>query len=208
MSASYAFMHLENSLVPTEKTLRISSGSVLEGVGIVHDVLVRHNDFEVALDFHIFDVYDFDVLIGHPFEKLFLEAPLLGTLDVKLGRETFSIPISRMKNSPAELLPEPEPVEEVMAISPFEPSESSLEKDAELFIQEEDDLGETLDLRTDERPSRPPIELKPLPSDLRYAFLNRDTESPVIISNKLSDVETTKLLAVLEKHRPVFGYSL
>ena len=125
MSASYAFMHLENSLVPTEKTLRIAPGSVLEGVGIVHDVLVRHNDFEVALDFHIFDVYDFDVLIGHPFEKLFLEAPLLGTLDVKLGIETFSISISPAKNSPAEFLLEPEPVEEVMAISPCEPSESS-----------------------------------------------------------------------------------
>ena len=105
----------------------------------------------------------FDILIGHPLEKLFLEARRLGTFDVKLGRETFSIPISRAKNSPAELLPEPEPVEEAMAISPFEPSESSLEKYAELFIQEEDDLGETLDLPTDKRPSQPPIELKPLP---------------------------------------------
>jgi len=95
-----------------------------------------------------------------------------------------------------------------MAIFPFEPSESSLEQDDELFIQEEDDSGETLEIPTDERPSRPPVELKPLPSGLRYAFLNCDTESPVIISNKLSDVETTKLLAILEKHRPVFGYSL
>ena len=114
----------------------------------------------------------FDILIGHPLEKLFLEARRLGTFDVKLGRETFSIPISRAKNSPAELLPGPESVEEVMAISPFEPFELSLEKDVELFIQEEDDLGETLDLPTDEHPSRPPIELKPLPSGLRYAFLN------------------------------------
>ena len=52
------------------------------------------------------------------------------------------------------------------------------------------------------------MELKPLPSGLRYAFLNGDIEFPVIISNKLSDKETAKLLAVLEKHRPVFGYSL
>ena len=89
MSASYAFTHLENSLVPTEKTLRNAPGSILEGVGIVHDVLVRHDDFKVALDFHIFDVYDFDILIGHPIEKLFLEAPLLGTINFKLGRETF-----------------------------------------------------------------------------------------------------------------------
>ena len=161
MSASYALMHLENSLVPTEKTLRNAPGSILVGVGIVHDVLVRHDDFEVALDFHIFDVYDFDILIGHPIEKLFLEAPLLGTIDFKLGRETFSLPISRVKNSPAELLPQPEPVEEVMVIFHFEPSESSLEQDAELFIQEEDDSGETLDIPTDEQPSRPLIELKP-----------------------------------------------
>jgi len=69
-------------LVPTKKTLRNAPGSILEGVGIVHDVLVRHDDFEVALDFHIFDVYDFDILIGHPVEKLFLEAPLLGTIDL------------------------------------------------------------------------------------------------------------------------------
>jgi hypothetical protein len=111
-------------------------------------------------------------------------------------------------NSPAELLPQQEPVEEVMAIFPFEPSESSLEQDAELFIQEEDDSGETLEIPTDEWPSRPPIELNPLPSSLCYAFLNGDIESLVIISNKLSDMETTKLLAVLEKHRPVFGYSI
>ena len=160
MSASYAFTHLENPLVPTEKTLKNAPGSILEGVGIVHDVLVHHDDFEVALDFHIFDVYDFDILIGHPIEKLFLEVPLLGTIDFKLGRETFSLPISWAKNSPTELLPQPEPVEEVMAIFPFEPSETSLEQDTELFIQEEDDSGETLDIPTDERPSRPPIELK------------------------------------------------
>ena len=100
MSASYAFMHLENSLVPTEKTLKNAPGSILEGVGIVHDVLVCHDDFEVALDFYIFDVYDFDILIGHPIKKLFLEAPLLGTIDFKLGRETFSLPISREKILP------------------------------------------------------------------------------------------------------------
>ena len=150
----------------------------------------------------------FDILIGHPLEKLFLEARRLGTFDVKLGRETFSIPISRAKNSPVELLPQLVPVEEVMVIFPFEPSESSLEQDVELFIQEEDDSRETLEIPTDEWPSRWPIKLKPLPSGLLYAFLNGNIEAPVIISSKLSDVETAKLLAVLEKHRPVFCYSL
>jgi hypothetical protein len=60
----------------------------------------------------------------------------------------------------------------------------------------------------DERPTCPPIKLKPLPSSLLYAFLNGDTESPIIVSDKLSNKETTKLIAILEKHRAVFDYSL
>jgi hypothetical protein len=38
--------------------------------------------------------------------------------------------------------------------------------------------------------------------------LNGDKETPVIISDKLTDEETSKLIAILEKHRLVFGYSL
>jgi hypothetical protein len=58
---------------------------------------------------------------------------------------------------------------------PFELTESSLETDAKLFIEEEDDLGETIDLSKVEAMARPPVELKLLPAHLRYAFLNGDT---------------------------------
>ena len=50
--------------------------------------------------------------------------------------------------------------------------------------------------------------LKPLPLGLKYAFLNNDRESPVIISDKLSKDKTLRLLTILEKHRSAFGYSL
>ena len=91
---------------------------------------------------------------------------------------------------------------------PDDDSKPSLEKDAELFIEEEDELEEHLKLPIHEKPTRPPIELKVLPDGLRYAFLNGDTQTPVIISSHLSDEEMAELLAILEKHRPVFGYSL
>jgi hypothetical protein len=52
------------------------------------------------------------------------------------------------------------------------------------------------------------MELKPLPAGLRYAFLNNDQESPMIISDKLSQEETLRLITVLEKHRSAFGCSL
>ena len=95
-----------------------------------------------------------------------------------------------------------------MSVSPFESPESSLEKDDKLFIEEEDDLGETIDLPQEEAPTRPLVELKPLPAGLRYAFLNGNKETCIIISNKLTNEETSKLITILEKHRPVFRYSL
>jgi hypothetical protein len=47
-----------------------------------------------------------------------------------------------------------------------------------------------------------------LPSGLKYAFINKDRESPIIISDKLSKDETLWLLTILEKHRFAFSYSL
>jgi hypothetical protein len=100
----------------------------------------------MALDFHVSDITEFNILIGHPLEKLFLEPPKIGDLDVKLGRGTFTIPITQAKNSVAESLSHLDMPKEVMSVLPFKSPESSLEKDAKLFVEEEDDLGETIDL--------------------------------------------------------------
>ena len=108
----------------------------------------------------------------------------------------------------ADTLPYHDPPKEVMSVSSFESPNPSLDKDAKLFIEEEDNRGETTDLPQEEAPARPPVELKPLPAGLHYTFLNGDKEAPVIISDKLTNKETSKLIAILEKHRSVFGYSL
>jgi hypothetical protein len=57
-------------------------------------------------------------------------------------------------------------------------------------------------------PPKPSIELKPLPSSLRYTFPNKDQGSLVIISEKLSQEESLRLLTILERHRSAFGFSL
>jgi hypothetical protein len=95
-----------------------------------------------------------------------------------------------------------------MSVLPFDFPELSLERDVKLFVEQEDLLGETIDLPQEEVPARLPVELKPLPAVLRYAFVNGDKETPIIISDKLSDEKTSKLIAILEKHRSVFRYSL
>jgi hypothetical protein len=97
---------------------------------------------------------------------------------------------------------------EVMLVAPFESPESSLEKDTQLFIEEEDGLREINKIPKEEVPTWPLVELKPLPSGLRYVFLNGNPQTPIIISDKLFEEETSHLIAILEKHRLVFGYSL
>ena len=99
-----------------------------------------------------------------------------------------------------------------MATSTFKSFDSDLEEDIEEMPEEvsdaEEDTDETSELAATEKPSWPPMELKPLPFGLRYVFLNSDVESPVIISDKLSEEEMNKLIAILEKHRSVLGYNL
>ena len=112
-------------------------------------------------------------------------------------------------NDESEPIPEEDPMEDVKVASLESLIEPNLKDDAQFFIMEEDENpmeSEPLDELLE--PHKPTIELKPLPSDLRYAFLNNDQDSPMIISDKLSQEEYIRLLTVLEKHRFAFGYSL
>lgn len=114
---------------------------------------IRHNDVEVILDFHVFEVYDFDLLIGNPIEKLFIYVPRFRVVDIKLGKMAFSIH-------------ESEPIEKVLVVSPFESHESLLEDDFIAFVQVEDDPEELIELPNIDPPSGSPFELKPLGASL------------------------------------------
>ena len=154
MSTSYALAYVGNGpFAPTNRSLRLVPRSSMESLGVLRGVNIYHGNTILALYFHVFNIQDFNILIGHPLEKLFIQTPSSGDLDIKLGRDTFSIPITRAKNSVADTLPHHEPPKEVMSVSPFVSPESSLEKDAKLFIEEEDDLGETIDLPQEEAPT-------------------------------------------------------
>jgi hypothetical protein len=154
MSTSFAHTYFgDDILAPINKYCRITPKTRLEGSRVLQNISLYHNKNEISLDFHVFDIQDFDIMIGHPIEKLFVEPPKSGDLDVKIGRDTFSIPITRAKNSVAESLSYPKLLKEVMSVSPFESPESSLEKDAKLFTEEEDNLDETIELPKEEAPT-------------------------------------------------------
>ena len=78
-------------MVQTDKTFQTSSGEIQEAYGTLQNMSIRHEDVEVILDFHIFDVQDFDLLVGKPIEKFLTDAPTQRELDVHLGKETISV---------------------------------------------------------------------------------------------------------------------
>ena len=52
------------------------------------------------------------------------------------------------------------------------------------------------------------LELKPLPSNLEYAFLQGESLLPVVISSLLSENEKEKLLNVLKNHKGAFAWRI
>ena len=52
------------------------------------------------------------------------------------------------------------------------------------------------------------FELKPLPDNLKYAYLDENKIYLVIISANLSEHEEERLLKTLKKHRAAIGYTL
>jgi hypothetical protein len=120
ISASLARTFLANEpIAPTNKTFRVGPRTKLEGLGILHNISLYYDNVEIILDFHVFEVQDFDILIGHPLEKLFAKPPKTGDLDIKLERESFSIQVTRAKNSMAEPLSYPNLPSKVMSVTPL-----------------------------------------------------------------------------------------
>ena len=196
-------------LIPTNKLLKNCSGHIIPSLGILSALPIVINDFRILLNFYIFDVWDFDVMTRVPIIKL-LQEGRNGKLNIKFGKGfSFSIPITHAVKFKAESVPELDPIEEVKTTEFDNFIQPDLEDYTQFFIDEEEDDPidpEPLDALLE--PLKPPIELKSLPCGLKYVFLNNDKKYPVIISDKLSDQESYKLITVLEKHCAAFGYSL
>jgi hypothetical protein len=69
-------------LVPTDKLFKSPLGLFFECCGIARAMLIIINEIEVHLDFHIYAILEFNILIGYPLEKLFQQKPFLGSRDL------------------------------------------------------------------------------------------------------------------------------
>ena len=193
----------------SRKHLKWINGQILECNGILRVVPVVMGRNKVFLDFHIYDIHQGEgfFLIGQPIEPLVNPNQNRATLQLKVGKEYVQVSLTRAVNAISEATPEQDPVEEIVRSTHEELARPDSAEDHGQYIQEEEP-GDFIELKEEEKPKHPLPELKPLPPGLKYVFLHNDRSSPVIISDKLTENETRQLTAVLEKHRSVFGYSL
>jgi hypothetical protein len=71
MSASYAHDLLEYMLLtPTTKFLKSLSGHILSSLGILYVLPIQVKETLVHMSLYIFDIIEFDLLIGQPIERL------------------------------------------------------------------------------------------------------------------------------------------
>jgi len=57
-------------LIPTNKLLKNCLGHIIPSLGVLSALPIVINDFRILLNFYIFDVWDFNVMIGVPIIKL------------------------------------------------------------------------------------------------------------------------------------------
>ena len=80
------------------------------------------------LSFYVFDIWEFDLLIGHPIERLLHEGRK-GSINISLGKSiNLSIPIPCLLHVKKEMSPEQDPMEEIMTASLLEAFDKNLKE--------------------------------------------------------------------------------
>jgi len=60
-------------LTPITKLLKSLSGQILPSEGMFHLIPIKVDETNVYLSFYVFDIWEFDLLIGHAIERLLHE---------------------------------------------------------------------------------------------------------------------------------------
>ncbi|GJU98046.1 hypothetical protein Tco_1327317 [Tanacetum coccineum] len=96
--------------------------------------------------------------------------------------------------------------DEFMAMTEGENSES--ESDTEEPPFEKITINTNYKIKTSLEEPPTDLELKPLPNNLEYVFLEEPSFLPVIISSQLSAQNKGKLVSVLKKHKEAFAWKM
>ncbi|KAL4321807.1 hypothetical protein AHAS_Ahas14G0147400 [Arachis hypogaea] len=211
-------IYVRLNLAPLKKSavrFALVDKSVITVMGIAEDVLVAIKDLVFPVDFYILEMPPSEnrssssVQLGRPFlktSKFKLDA-FTGTYYFEVGDKTIKFNLEEaMKHPPEEhSVLRCDVIDEVVA----EVQEEDHNKLCHPIIEETDDQedehekvvkNELHELDKKEHQLEAKSELKPLPSHLKYVFLEDNQRFPVIIASELSSEEEEKLLDILRKY--------
>ena len=195
-------------LQPLFIELSLADRSVRRHHGIVEDVLVKVENYYFLVDFIIMDMKstkdftDAPIILGRPFL-----ATTIAITDWGKGEVIFLVGHSTMKVSINKLMRHPSyESDEVGVIDIYEdPKITSCIEETMATIED----GSIEEPEDDPFPSSEMTpELKPLPSTLKYDFLDHQCANPMIISSQLDKDRKERLLAFLRGRMEAIGWKL
>ena len=221
---------------PTTGTLQLVDRSLKHPRGVIEDVLVKVDKFIFPADFIVLDMEEdkeISIILGRPFL-----ATSRAMIHVHRGELKLRVQEDEVKVNVFEAVRHPEEsdtcfmeeiVEAIVSSQSglTDPLEASLvQNDSENISEEAEEYVKWMDffgpnsrkyfeslgegaktpLPSVEQP--PEVEQKPLPSQLKYAYLGVASTLPVIISAFLTELEEENLLRVLRDHKNALGWSL
>ncbi|XP_073061768.1 uncharacterized protein [Primulina eburnea] len=206
-------------LKPTSVTLLLADRSVKVPRGMVEDVLVQVDNFVYPVDFIVLDTQPIEacnaipVISGRPF--LATSNALIncrnGIMKLSFGNMTLELNVFNLCKQPHDKGDESEDenlietlVEEniqegstrdQLDICSIETVKENIEIDLDDFIRYHSLTGseKEFDAKYENKDEPPILELKPLPEELKYAFLGEDETYPVVISSKLESDQEGKM---------------
>ena len=213
--------------------IHLANRETISPIGIVRDVEVLCGKIKYPADFLVLGSAaskTYPIIFGRPFLSTcgaIIDCKREKIL-TKFDGESYEFNFSKFAKEPCEEETHNEDfrVEQLASISlaPNNALQQFMEDhESEIFMEERNEIDEILrdqpkmlkhnlpieDLGTTMPPKKDPVfDLKPLPDDLKYAYIDDKKIYPVIISAKLSGKEEERLLEVLRKHRGAMGYTL
>ena len=223
-------------LKPTSITLSLADRSIKIPKGTIEDVLIQVDRFYYPVDFVVLDTEP--VAVGPNHVPIILGRPFLatsnaiincrnGVMQLTFGNMTLELNIFHLGKR--HMHSEEDDFEEVCILDTILEEQANQQQVQEILtselsecLVEQNELQEMslvqgywrrkieiLPLLTGDEPKEPQqLELKPLPAELKYAFLEENEQCPVVISSLLTTAQEHDLLNLLKKNKKALGWNI
>ena len=223
-------------LKPTSITLSLADRSIKIPKGTIEDVLIQVDRFYYPVDFVVLDTEP--VVVGANHVPIILGRPFLatsnsiincrnGVMQLTFGNMTLELNIFHL--SKRHMHSEEDNCEEVCIIDTILEEQANEQQVQDVLTPELSECFgeqqepqcmslvqgywrrkiEILPLLTGDEPKEPQqLELKPLPIELKYSFLEENGQCPVVISSKLTTSQEHNLLDLLKRNKQALGWKI